>query len=73
MNRIDKLKSDVYNFEELDTLEKNATKLRDQETLSLIAQSRASKKAKGEKPKSTVDENGIPLTKRGRRDAKAGR
>ena len=73
MNRIDKLKSDVYSFEELDTLEKNATKLRDQETLSLIAQSRASKKAKGEKPKSTVDENGIPLTKRGRRDAKAGR
>ena len=73
MDRIEKLKKDVYSFEELDTLEKNATKLRDQETLSLIVQSRASKKAKGEKPKSTVDENGVPLTKRARRDAKAGR
>ena len=73
MNRLEKLKKDVYSFEELDTLEKNATKLRDQETLSLIIQSRASKTAKGEEPKSTVDENGVPLTKRGRRDAKAGR
>jgi len=73
MNRLEKLRKDVYSFEELDTLEKNATKLRDQETLSLIIQSRASKTAKGEKPKSTVDENGVPLTKRGRRDAKAGR
>ncbi|MDG1066359.1 MAG: hypothetical protein P8O91_09090 [Luminiphilus sp.] len=73
MNRLEKLKRDVYSFEELDTLEKNATKLRDQETLSLIIQSRASKTAKGEKPKSTVDEKGVPLTKRGRRDAKAGR
>ena len=73
MNRLEKLKKDVYSFEELDTREKNATKLRDQETLSLIIQSRASKTAKGEKPKSTVDENGVPLTKRGRRDAKAGR
>ncbi|MDG0991339.1 MAG: hypothetical protein P8Q31_03715 [Luminiphilus sp.] len=73
MNRLEKLKKDAYSFEELDTLEKNATKLRDQETLSLIIQSRASKTAKGEKPKSTVDENGVPLTKRGRRDAKAGR
>jgi hypothetical protein len=73
MNRLEKLKKDVYSFEELDTLEKNATKLRDQETLSLIIQSRASKTAKGEKPKSTVDENGVPLTTRGRRDAKAGR
>ena len=73
MNILEKLKKDVYSFEELDTLEKNATKLRDQETLSLIIQSRASKTAKGEKPKSTVDENGVPLTKRGRRDAKAGR
>ena len=73
MDRIEKLKNDVYSFEELDTLEKNATKLRDQETLSLIIQSRASKTAKGEKPKSTIDENGVPLTKRGRRDAKAGR
>ena len=73
MNRLEKLKKDAYSFEELDTLEKNSTKLRDQETLSLIIQSRASKTAKGEKPKSTVDENGVPLTKRGRRDAKAGR
>ena len=73
MNRLEKLKKDVYSFEELDTIEKNATKLRDQETLSLIIQIRASKTAKGEKPKSTVDENGVPLTKRGRRDAKAGR
>ena len=73
MNRIEKLKNDLYSFEELDTLEKNAIKLRDQETLSLITASRASKKAKGEQPKSTVDANGVPLTKRGRRDAKAGR
>ena len=73
MNRLEKLKKDVYSFEELDTLEKNATKLRDQETLSLIIQSRASKTAKGEKPKSTIDENGVPPTKCGRRDAKAGR
>jgi len=73
MNRLEKLKNDVYSFEELDTLEKTAIKLRDQETLSLIISSRASKKAKGEKPKSTVDANGVPLTKRGRRDAKAGR
>ena len=73
MNRIEKLKNDLYSFEELDTLEKNAIKLRDQETLSLVTLSRASKKAKGEKPKSMVDANGVPLTKRGRRDAKAGR
>ena len=73
MNRLEKLKKDAYSFEELDTLEKNATKLRDQETLSLIIQSRASKTKKKKKPKSTVDENGVPLTKRGRRDAKAGR
>lgn len=68
MNRIDKLKNDVYSFEELDTLEKNATKLNDQETLGLIVTSRASKTAKGEKPKSVVDENGVPLTKRARRE-----
>ncbi|GAB3282422.1 hypothetical protein [Parahaliea aestuarii] len=73
MNRIEKLKNDVYSFEELDTLEKNAIKLRDSETLELIAISRASKTAKGEKPKSTVDAEGRPLTKRARRDAKAGR
>ena len=47
MNRLEKLKNDHYSFEELDTLEKNAVKLRDQETISLITLSRASKKAKG--------------------------
>lgn len=73
MNRIEKLKNDVYSFEELDTLEKNAIKLRDDETLRFINLSRASKKAKGEKPKSTVGADGRPLTKRGRRDEKAGR
>lgn len=51
MDRIEKLKNDVYSFEELDTLEKNATQLRDSETLGLIVISRASKIAKGEKPK----------------------
>lgn len=70
MNRIEKLKSDAYSFEELITLEKNATKLRDSETLALIEVSRASKTAKGETPKPTVDEKGRPLTKRARRDMK---
>lgn len=51
MNRLQKLKNDVYSFEELDTLEKNATKLADTQTLSLIEISRASKMAKGEEPK----------------------
>lgn len=51
MNRLQKLKNDIYSFEELDTLEKNATKLADTQTLSLIEISRASKIAKGEKPK----------------------
>ncbi|MCX2980610.1 hypothetical protein EYC98_06940 [Halieaceae bacterium IMCC14734] len=68
MNRIEKLKNDVYSFEELDTLEKNATKLGDSETLDLIEISRASKIAKGEKPKSKLGEDGKPLTRRGRRD-----
>lgn len=72
MNRIEKLKKDVYSFEELDTLEKNATKLRDSETLELIAISRASKLAKGEQPKATVDKDGNPLTKRARRDSAKG-
>ena len=49
MNRLQKLKNDIYTFEELDTLEKNATKLGDTQTLDLIEISRASKKAKGEK------------------------
>lgn len=69
MDRIEKLKNDVYSFEELDTLEKNATKLRDHETLQLIGISRASKTAKGEKPKSLFGEDGKPLTKRARRDS----
>lgn len=63
MDRIEKLKNDIYTFEELDTLEKNATKLRDSETLALIERSRASKTAKGEKPKKIAFE-----TKRSRRD-----
>ncbi|MFK7978231.1 MAG: hypothetical protein AB8C02_19005 [Halioglobus sp.] len=50
MDRIEKLKNDIYSFEELITLEKNATQLRDSETLRLIEISRASKIAKGEKP-----------------------
>lgn len=73
MNRIEKLKKDLYSFEELDTLEKNATQLRDAETLRLITRSRASKTAKGEQPKSTVDADGEPLTKRARREAKTRR
>ena len=68
MNRIEKLKNDVYSFEELNTLEKNATKLGDSETLGLITLSRASKTAKGEKPKPTVGEDGKPLTRRARRE-----
>lgn len=67
MNRIQKLKNDVYSFEELNTLEKNATKLNDSETLDLITISRASKTAKGEKPESLVGEDGKPLTRRARR------
>ena len=67
MNRIQKLKNDVYSFEELNILEKNATKLNDSETLNLIEQSRVSKLAKGEKPKSLIGEDGRPLTRRARR------
>jgi len=67
MDRIEKLKNDIYSFEELNTLEKNATKLNDNETLGLIMLSRASKTAKGEKPKSLVGEDGRPLTRRARR------
>jgi hypothetical protein len=73
VNRIEKLKNDLYSFEELDTLEKNATQLRDAETLRLVTRSRASKTAKGEKPESTVDADGTPLTKRARREEKARR
>ena len=70
MDRIEKLKRDIYTFEELDTLEKNAIKLRDSETMALIERSRASKYAKGENPKPTVDAEGVALTKRGRREQK---
>ena len=70
MNRIEKLKNDVYSFEELVTLEKNAIKLYDAETLELIQISRASKTAKGEQPKSVLGEDGEPLTKRARREKK---
>ncbi|MEP4146026.1 MAG: hypothetical protein ABJL54_02335 [Halioglobus sp.] len=73
MDRIEKLKRDLYSFEELITLEKNATKLRDSETLRLIEISRASKTAKGERPKPVVDEDGIPLTRRARREEKSKR
>ena len=66
MNRIEKLKNDVYSFEELDTLEKNATQLRDAETLSLIQISRASKAAKGEKPKTVKDGDETARAKRDR-------
>ena len=72
MDRLEKLRNDVYSFEELDTLEKNATSLGDKETLELIAISRASKTAKGQKPKATVGKDGRPLTKRGRRDSARG-
>jgi hypothetical protein len=63
MDRIEKLKNDVYSFEELDTLEKNATKLGDRETLELIAISRASKVAKGQQPKK-VNSGDAKTTKR---------
>ena len=66
MNRIEKLKNDIYSFEELDTLEKNATKLDDSETLGLIALSRTSKAAKGQKPKKVNSEEGTPPPKRPR-------
>jgi hypothetical protein len=66
MDRIEKLKNDVYSFEELDTLEKNATQLADSETLGLIAISRASKAAKGERPKKVNDGDETARAKRDR-------
>ena len=45
MNRIEKLKNDLYSFAALDTLEKNAIKLRDAETLRLITSSRTAEAA----------------------------
>lgn len=65
MNRLQKLKNDIYTFEELDTLEKNARKLSDTQTLAMIDISRASKTAKGEKPKKIDEKN---ETARMRRD-----
>lgn len=67
MNRIEKLKNDIYSFEELDTLEKNATKLSDWETLDLIGKSRLSKAAKGEKPKNVDSVNETARAKRDRK------
>ena len=61
----------MYSFEELYTLDKNATKLGNEETLGLITISPAAKTAKGEKPKSTAGADGKPLTKRGRREERA--
>jgi len=66
MNRLQKLKNDIYSFEELDTLEKNAKKLADTQTLSLIEISRASKTAKGERPKTVDIENETARAKRDR-------
>lgn len=60
MDRIEKLKNDMYSFDELDTMEKNAIKLRDGETLSLIQLSRASKAAKGEQPEVLAVEESKP-------------
>jgi hypothetical protein len=70
MDRLEKLRNDIYTFEELDTLEKNATKLRDSETLALIERSRLSKAAKGEKRK---DVSGGKETAREKRDRGRGR
>ena len=67
MDRIGKLKNDVYSFEELDTLEKNATQLRDSQTLELIEISRASKLAKGESPKKVDDADETAREKRDRK------
>ena len=66
MDRIEKLKNDIYSFAELDTLEKNAKKLSDNETLSLIHSSRVSKIAKGEKPIAVTLENETARQKRDR-------
>ena len=66
MDRIEKLKNDIYSFAELDTMEKNATQLSDMETLDLIERSRASKTAKGEKPKQVDIENETARAKRDR-------
>ena len=69
MDRLEKLRNDVYSFAELDTLEKNAKKLDDLETLDLIAISRLSKTAKGEQPQKEKGNDGdeIPPSRRSRR------
>lgn len=67
MDRLEKLRNDIYSFEELDTLEKNAKKLNDLQTLDLIATSRLSKTAKGEQPKKGTDGNETPPSRRSRR------
>jgi hypothetical protein len=69
MDRLEKLRNDVYSFAELDTLEKNAKKLDDLETLDLIAISRLSKTAKGEQPQKAKDSDGdeTPPSRRARR------
>jgi hypothetical protein len=69
MDRLEKLRNDVYSFAELDTLEKNAKKLDDLETLDLIAVSRLSKTAKGEQPQKENDSEGdeTPPSRRSRR------
>jgi len=46
MNRLQKLKHDACSFEKLVTLDMNATKLADTQTLCLIELSRASKIAR---------------------------
>jgi hypothetical protein len=61
-----KLRNDIYTFEELDTLEKNAKKLGDMETLGLIEFSRASKTAKGETRKEVSIEDETARQKRDR-------
>jgi hypothetical protein len=69
MDRLEKLRNDVYSFAELDTLEKNAKKLDDLETLDLIAISRLSKTAKGEQPQKEKgsDDDETPPSRRSRR------
>tara|TARA_B100000767_G_scaffold145133_1_gene136875 strand:+ start:655 stop:861 length:207 start_codon:yes stop_codon:yes gene_type:complete len=61
-----KLRNDAYSFEELDTLEKNARKLGDMETMDLIELSRTSKTAKGEKRKEITIDNETARQKRDR-------
>lgn len=67
MDRLEKLRNDAYSFEELNTLEKNAKKLNDLETLDLIFESRLSKTAKGEQPIEEQHGNANPSSRRARR------